>query len=372
MIRFLVALALTTFSTSQTPLFSQVANSGLPEQTDTTQEQGLQFTGLLDVYYGYDFNEPANNQRPYFVSSADHNRITVNLAYLGITYKKEKYRARIIPAIGTYMNANYATEQGGFRFLHEANAGVRLAEKGDIWLDAGILGSPYTHESAVSKDHFLYSRSLAPEYVPYYLSGVRLSARTGKHFRLYGYVLNGWQQISDNNTYPAFGTQIEYRPGSRWLINLNTYFGNEERPGNINQRWRYFVDAYVIFNPEGTVGFTASAYSGWQERVEMNALKTYQWWQANAAIKIRMSESDFVAFRAEYFRDPQMIMIRPITAMKGFEAGSATLGYTHKIGDNAMVRLDYRYFFSPNTIFQYSQTPMSESHLLISNVCFWF
>ncbi len=353
-------------------LLGQVANPGLAEQTDTATGAEVRLVGLLDVYYGYDFNEPQNNQRPYAVSSADHNRLSVNLAYLGVTYKKENLRARFIPAFGTYMNANYADEPGSLRFLHEANAGVRLSQKGEIWLDAGVIGSPYTHESAVSKDHFLYTRALAPEYVPYYLSGLKLSANAGKKVKLYAYVLNGWQVISDNNTYPAFGTQVEYRPGKRWLINLNTYAGNEERPGNLNQRWRYLLDAYIVFNPEGDVGFTASFYSGWQERLEMNVLRTYQWWQANAAVKFKIGQNDFMAMRLEYFRDPQMVMIRPITDTQGFAAGSSTLGYSRRIGQNAMARLEYRYFFSQSAIFLDGQNPISESHLLMSNLCFWF
>ena len=62
--------------------------------------------GYLDTYFVYDFNKPPSGDRPYFVSMARHNEMTINLAYVAVKYSSSRLRARFAPGFGTYMNAN--------------------------------------------------------------------------------------------------------------------------------------------------------------------------------------------------------------------------------------------------------------------------
>ncbi|MBK9192094.1 MAG: outer membrane beta-barrel protein [Crocinitomicaceae bacterium] len=161
-------------------LFAQVTNTATLDTTGGQQIGNTSIGAYLDAYFGYDFNEPAGKDVPLFVSSARHNEFNINLAFIDFRYNSENFRARVVPAFGTYMNSNYASEPGTLRNLLEANTGFRISKKKNIWIDAGILGSPYTNESAISKDHLMYTRSLAPEYVPYYLCGIKTSFPLGK------------------------------------------------------------------------------------------------------------------------------------------------------------------------------------------------
>src|SRR5215204_1889474 len=69
----------------------------------------LRFSGFTEAYYSYDFNKPADNNRPPFLYSHNrHNEFNVNLAFVKVSYNTEKIRANIAIAAGTYMNANYA------------------------------------------------------------------------------------------------------------------------------------------------------------------------------------------------------------------------------------------------------------------------
>ena len=154
---------------------AQVVNTATMDTLETTVIGHLGVGAYVDSYYGYDFNKPANGNVPYFVTSARHNEFTINLAYIDLRYKSSNFRARFVPGFGTYMNANYAAEPGTLKNVVEANVGVCLSGKRNFWLDVGVLGSPYTNESAISKDHLMYTRSLAPENVPYYLSGMKLT-----------------------------------------------------------------------------------------------------------------------------------------------------------------------------------------------------
>ncbi len=225
---------------------AQIVNTATMDTLESTVIGRLGIGGYIDTYWGASTLRVPGRDIAYFVSGARHNELAINLAYLDLRYRAKNLRARLVPAFGSYMNANYANEPGTLRNLLEANVGVLLHEKRKIWLDAGVLGSPYTNESAISKDHLMYTRSFAPEYVPYYLSGVKLSVPISKTLNSYWYVLNGWQVIQDNNEQKAFGSQLEYRPGPTMLFNWNTFIGDERSPTNPDFRARLFTDVFWI------------------------------------------------------------------------------------------------------------------------------
>lgn len=68
------------------------------------------------------------------------------------------------------MNQNYSNEKWFKRWIYEAYI-QRKWQRSSIAM--GVFSSPYTHETPKSSDHISYSRSLAPEYVPYYISGLK-------------------------------------------------------------------------------------------------------------------------------------------------------------------------------------------------------
>ncbi|MCZ8216506.1 MAG: outer membrane beta-barrel protein, partial [Cyclobacteriaceae bacterium] len=207
--------------------FSQIINTAVMDTSDFRYQGKVTVEGYVDAYYSYDFNKPQDGNRSYFVSMNRHNEMTINLAFIDLKNSSNRMRARLVPGFGTYINANYSAENGTLKNLVEASAGLKIWADKNIWVDVGVFGSPYTNESAISKDHLAYTRSFAPEYVPYYLSGVKVSFPIADKLNGFVYLLNGWQQIGDANKNKSIGTQLEYRPGNNWLVNWNTYIGNE-------------------------------------------------------------------------------------------------------------------------------------------------
>src|SRR5262249_5192558 len=148
--------------------------------------------GYIDGYYRYDVGLNHPGQTPYFFSSARHNNFSVNLALVDVKFSGERFRGRFAPAVGTYMEDNYAAEPQGFRNIFEASGGVRLCKRYDLWLDAGVLGSPYGYEGAISKEQISYTRSFSAENSPYYVTGARLTAALGSRASLALFAINGW------------------------------------------------------------------------------------------------------------------------------------------------------------------------------------
>jgi hypothetical protein len=347
---------------------AQIVNTAVMDTTDFRYQGKLTVEGYIDTYYSYDFNNPTDGNKPYAVSMSRHNEVTINLAFIDLKYSSSRLRARFVPGFGTYINANYAAEPGALKYLVEASSGIKVLKDRSVWLDFGVFGSPYTNESATSKDHLAYTRSFAPEFVPYYLSGLKLSAVIRPKVNAYLYVVNGWQQIQDSNPGKSIGTQLEYRPNAKWLINWNTYMGSERSNLNPTFRTRYFTDAYFIY-AHGKWAATGCAYVGMQQRA--SAGNAY-WWQANIIARYYLTNQLSVTGRFEYFEDPEDVVVTPVTGNPHFSAFSSSIGLNEKPAENILLRLEYRRYYSTRDVFETAGTSTNGADVLTANITLWF
>ena len=370
---FIILKLIFVFNFSPFDLSAQVVNTGLVDTSGGVKINKLAIGGYLDAYYGISSEKNGSNTVPYFVNMNRNNEFNINLAYLDIRYTDSNFRVRFVPGFGTYMNSNYATEPGTLKNIVEGSVGFRLNKKHNIWLDAGVLGSPYTNESAVSKDHLMYTRSIAPEYVPYYLSGVKFSMPLSNKITGYIYVLNGWQQILDLNNSKSIGTQIEFRPTDKLLLNWNTFIGDERSLLNPNFRMRLFTDLYAIYNPTEKWSFTGCFYVGNQEVKTISKMINQQWWQANVIGKYNLNQKHSFSARVEYWNDPSQTMILNPSVSGGFSIGSASLCYNYKANDHALVRFEARQFSSDKDAFlNLKGNSVKQLSWLVGGLTVWF
>jgi hypothetical protein len=351
---------------------AQVINTATMDTVETTMIGHVGLGGYVDTYYGYNFNKPQDGTNPYFVSSARHNELTINLAYVDVRYRSKYMRVRFVPGFGTYMDANYRNEPGSLKNIVEANVGVLVSEKKGIWLDAGVLGSPFTNESAISKDHLMYTRSLAPENVPYYITGAKLTVPLSAKFNAYLYLINGWQVIQDNNTGKSVATQLEYRPNTSMLFNWNTYLGDERSITRPDLRLRFFNDFFWIYNPKNKkFSATSSFYFGYQQVAGFNTLF---WWQGNFIGRYSFNDIFSISGRIEHFSDRGGALYPlNINGNSGFRASSAGLCTNFKLHQLALLRFEVRQFFSRDNVYQDPElNPTNRSTLLIGSLTAWF
>lgn len=352
------------------PVAAQVINTATMDTVETTIIGHVGLGGYVDTYYGYNTNQPSNGETPYMISSASDNQFAVNLAYIDVRYRGSYMRVRFVPGFGTYMDNNYQNEPGSLKNMVEANVGLLISSKKKIWLDAGVLGSPYTNESAISKDHLMYTRSFAPEYVPYYISGVKASIPLSDKLNAYLYLINGWQVIQDNNTGKSLGTQLEYRPNKFMLFNWNTYLGDERSSAAPDFRMRYFTDLYWIYNPGTKWSATSCFYVGWQERSTQSSAT---WWQVNAIGKYAISDQFSLSARFEYFHDPEAVVTKPQNGVAGFRTASYGLCANMKFHKLAVFRLEARKFESQDAIYtEKGVTPTTSTFMMITSLTAWF
>jgi hypothetical protein len=342
--------------------------------TSTANNDTLIISGYVDGYFNFDPFNPHSSKRPYAVSSARLRQFAVNVAYLGIGYRSERVRLQLTPGYGTYMIDNYGNENVLNRFLLETYGGFKLCKNKNMWLDVGVFTSPYTYETPISKDHLLYSRSLAAENAPYYVSGLRLTMPLSPKFTLTLYGLNGWQTINFNSASArsvAFGSQLQYKIKPNLSLFWNTFAGDAGSP---DQQWlaaRYFNDFFLTWQ-KGKWDLNATAYIGAQG--VYNSLKPeYVWYSVNAAARYKFNDKFSLSGRLEYFSDPNGVLSAPNQLQaRPFETYSGTLGFNYSPVKNVLLRFEGRGYGGRNGIYTRSNLPVNYSSILFSSLAVWF
>jgi hypothetical protein len=318
---------------------------------DEPKPSAITISGYLETYYVYDFNKPADNNRPSFVYSHNrHNEVNLNLGFVKATYTTERVRANIALMAGTYANANLAAEPGVLKNVFEANAGVKISANKNLWVDAGIFGSHIGFESAIGKDCWSLTRSMLADNTPYYEAGAKLSytSDNGK-WLLSGLILNGWQRIQrvSGNSMPSFGTQITFKPTSSITLNSSTFIGTD-KPDSARQM-RYFHNFYGIFQVAPKWGIIAGFDYGMEEKSrESSRMNT--WTSPVLIIRYTASDKIALAVRGEYYDDKNSVIIATST-VNGFKTSGISFNFDYNVMPNVMWRAEVRNLASKDEVF---------------------
>ncbi|MBG8556114.1 porin [Hymenobacter guriensis] len=326
-----------------------------PVQATPTPTNPLTFYGFADAYYGYDFNNDNTQDRPGFLYSHDRqNEFTLNNAILGMRYQDDNVRGAIGLHSGSYVTANYAAEDQVFKHIYEAYAGFRPFQK--AWLDVGIFGSHIGFESAISKDNWTLTRSLMAENSPYYQAGARLTYEVGLTLTLTGLVLDGWQNLRDNNQAKALGTQIQWKPTEKLLINSSTFYG-QEQPQDTTARRRYFHNFYASYTATDRLSLALVFDVGKQQahRPAGTSGEKYDTWHTGAAyVRYKLADKWTTALRGEYYKAERGVIIGSYSPAVGnpnaFIRGGS-LGLDYAPTGNVLVRLEGRVLTAADKVF---------------------
>lgn len=332
----------------------------------------LKFSGYIETYYAYDFNQPESNVRPGFIYSHNrHNEVALNLGFIKAAYDNGTVRGNLALMAGTYSNANLAAEEATLKNVFEANVGVKLSKTANLWVDAGIFSSHIGFESAIGKDCWTLTRSILADNSPYYESGAKLSytSPSGKWF-ISGLVLNGWQRIQriEGNKTVAFGHQLTYKPSDKVTLNSSSFFGNDKPDSD--KRMRYFHNFYGIFQLSERFGLTAGFDIGAEQKAKGS--ESYNSWYSPVLIaKYAISDKFSLSARGEYYADEDGVIIAT-----GTENGFKTLGYSlnfdYNIYSNVVWRVEARTFKSKDDIFVKDGGPTSNNTFMATSLAISF
>ena len=111
------------------------------------------------------------------------------------------------------------------------------------------------------------------DFSPFYETGLRLSDPLSEKSTFTLVLVNGWQNIRENNDDKAIGTQLQHQLNDRIFLNWSTFIG-DEAPTNSPSQLRIFNDWFIQAQIHDRVD-AALIFSGFQKRA---SLSTYDPW----------------------------------------------------------------------------------------------
>jgi hypothetical protein len=321
---------------------------------------------FLDSYYTYDFNQP-NGERAYTTQPVQHNRPEVNLVHGDIQQQNKSFRSRLALQAGDSVERNAKTEPGAEKYIQEAYAGLNLGSK--TWIDGGIFLGNIGSESWISKDNWTYTRALNLDYVPYYSAGLRLQHELSAQQSFQLQLINGWQNVSENNSAKAIGMQYKELLTDKVIFTYNNFFGDEQVVSQ-KPRFRAYHN-FILEMKKSETWQTLFAFDiGHQSQQNNNGVDA--WYTGTATIRHILSETKSLALRLEYYNDRHQANIISKTD-NGFQVSGASVNFDQKIANNALWRSEVRGFYSLDQIYPTQGIEKkSFDSFFVTSIAVWF
>jgi hypothetical protein len=314
------------------------------------QQQSVTFGGFIDTYYAMDFGRPVNIDRAFTTQAARNAEFNVNLAFVDAVLNGDRVRGRLALQAGTSVEANYLTEpnvgqySGGTlsRHIQEAVVGVRMRE--GVWLDAGIMLSHVGSETWVSRDNPTYTRSLIADFSPYYQSGVKVTWDVRPDVTALFTIVNGWQNISENNSDKSFGARLDWAVSPHISLGYYNLIGNEQ-PDTSAGLVRLFNGITAKFTSD-ELTVTTTIDGGREARPTGPAAS---WWGTSLVAHLHMTQHTSVVGRFEVYNDKDKVLIRKAPAP--FDVFGGSFGLDVEPNDGVMWRTEVRALKGKNRVF---------------------
>ena len=315
-------------------------NLNLYSQTnsaDTTiKQKPISMTGFIDFYYSHNFANPAdraNKYRNFDVSSKEFN---LSLAELVVQRPAEPVGFRLDLDFGPTTDLVHTGDSmkinETYKYIQQAYLSVVVPIGKGLTINGGKM---VTHMGAEVIESYLninYSRSLLFAYaIPYYHVGICALYPFSEKFSVTGYIMNGWNRSTENNTKKTFGGSVSWLPKDNLNI-IGNWIGGAEETNTDNRR--NVLEAIMNYTAGNNLSFVFDGVYG-NERLLTNDI---QIWKGTAITgKYSFSDITALALRAEVFSDPQGYMTGTAQDLK-----EITLTYEFKYLSNLILRLEYR------------------------------
>lgn len=344
-------------------------NNPSSKESPEENKQIPKFGFFIDSYYAHNPYRSSSRDNRYLTQPARWDEINVNLAYIDGKIETDQYRGRVAFQFGNSVNSNYKYEVNSeknsneisVRNIQEAYAGIKLAK--NLWLDGGIYLGNIGLESWISHNNWNYSRALALDYVPYYSSGFRLSFQYSEKLSFQFHLMNGWSNITETNKDKAIGSQIDYKITDKLKITHNTFVGNEA-PDSQARQTRYYNNLILQYHFTKHFIIAGSGDVGIQRVPDPGTQAYRQWYHGTFWITWRPVEKFRTSLRLERMFDPEQTIIQT-GSKNGFLTSGATITLDYIPNENALVRLEGRYFRSYDAVFDRDRSKSKEEKFIV-------
>jgi len=299
----------------------------------------IDVTGFVDTYYSYNFNKPAGRVNQLHVFDVQHNGI--DLALAEVAFEKKPVTGspvgfRVDLDFGLAADISNSFEPGNKEILKNVQQGyVSWLASPKVQIDVGKFVTPIGNELVESKDNWNYTRSIQFGYaIPIYHAGARVALIPSDKFTLTGFLVNGWNNVQDNNNDKTFALQFIAKPSAKLTWTGAAMFGKETTTDT-----RSLYDTVLTLSPSSTFSLAANYDHGKDGASTWDALSAYA----------RIQAGSVVAFspRFEWLNDDDAFMTATSQKLTSF-----TLTTEFKLGGGVLTRIDLRSDHSDVAMFE--------------------
>lgn len=306
--------------------------------------------GLLDAHFSWYTTKP-DGDASFRNFDTRHNQFRVSMAQLWIAKAPApdsragfKVRLSVGPATTIVQSLEPESSPAVLQNIEEGFISYLAPIGKGLQFDVGKFVTQHGAEVIESKDNWNYSRSmLFALAIPYYHSGVRATYSPHAKVTVMGAIVNGWNNVVENNGAKTFGAQVAYRPTGALTL-VQNYMTGPEQSGN-NDNWRQLSDttATLAVNPKLSLMFNYDYGTDVVEGVRAH-------WQGVAGYA-RFQPNKWVAFspRFEWYDDAQGFTTGTVQTLK-----EVTGTFEVKPTDSFIWRLEYRTDLSDMPVFKAS------------------
>ena len=311
----------------------------------------IDFSGRVSAYYTYNANHPASMTNQLYNFNVKANQLSLDMAEFNLSHTADPVGFELDLGFGRAFDIIAGSEQQPsiFRNIRQAYVSLRPPEGKGFDVDFGKFVTSAGAEVIETDTNWNYSHSLLFAWaIPYYHFGIRTSFPVGKHFTGGFQVVNGWNNVEDNNSGKTIGlTGALVTKKFSWFTN---YYVGPENAGT-NSGWRNLFDTTLLLTPTGKV----NAYINFdyaQNKMPTGALTvtgkdTGKWYGIAAAVHLQATSKWAFTPRIEWFKDRDGLAIGgPPQDMKEF-----TITGEYKMVEGLFGRAEYRRDWSNQPFF---------------------
>ncbi len=313
---------------------------------------GFQFGGLVYGSYNYNFNSPDSGSNELRIFDTEHNNFTMDLLQLEVSKETEsgigfhtvldygKTAGLIQSDWGGDLAHNFEVQQAYMTYTFGIGNGIEMKfGKFATLLGGEVIESPYNPNVSRS---FMFGYA-----IPFTHTGVLFSSALNDHISLTAGVVNGWDNVTDNNNGKTFLGSVGLELGDlAWTF--NGVFGAEDDDSGSSKTGVF--DTVLTYSPMDNVDLLANFdYGTASEQVDGDDA---DWTGLSGIVTLggglldeSLADWSF-ALRGEWFSDPD-----------GYRTGieqdlrEVTGTFKWQMTDNLQARLEFRHDWSNKKVF---------------------
>lgn len=255
--------------------------------------------------------------------------------------------------------------------ITEAYLSYNTAIGKGLKFDFGKFATMHGAEVIEAKDNANYSRSFLFNYaIPFTHTGLKLSYAFADSFSTGLYIVNGWDNSTDNNRAKTYGASVTFAPAEVFTLIVNGMTGPEQdqtsvpAAGSVSSNRRTLLDVVATVKPIKNLSFIVNTDNGREQNIAA-AGGPATWHGIAGIVKYDISDTYSIAVRGETFNDED-----------GFRTGTAqrlkevTVTPEVRLNGGLILRPEYRHDSSSVTAFN-NATKSSQDTVALGVMYAW-